>query len=112
MNKKEGITFREYQEEAHKTAVYPIQHRYVYPIVGLASEAGEVLGKYKKYLRENKTIYHLVDELKKELGDVLWYIAEICTVYGIDLEEVAVGNNEKLRSRKERNVLEGDGDNR
>ena len=83
-------------------------------VLGLSDESGEVLGKFKKLLRDKKGV--LTDEDKaeiiKELGDVLWYIATISHLLGYGLEDVARKNNEKLISRKQRNVLGGSGDNR
>ena len=60
-----------------------------------------------------KTTQALVKQaLKKELGDVFWYIAAICYEAGLDMEDVAESNIRKLRDRQERNVLHGSGDNR
>jgi NTP pyrophosphatase (non-canonical NTP hydrolase) len=52
------------------------------------------------------------EDLKKELGDILWYLSAVATDLGIDLDDVATTNYEKLKSRQERNVLQGSGDNR
>jgi len=83
-------------------------------VLGLSDENGEVLGKFKKLLRDKRGV--LTDEDKeeiiKELGDVLWYIATVSHLLGSSLEEVARKNNEKLLSRKQRDVLGGSGDNR
>jgi NTP pyrophosphatase (non-canonical NTP hydrolase) len=83
-------------------------------VLGLSDESGEVLGKFKKLLRDKKGV--LTDEDKaeiiKELGDILWYIATVSHLLGSSLEEVAKKNNEKLLSRKDRGVLGGSGDNR
>jgi NTP pyrophosphatase (non-canonical NTP hydrolase) len=53
-----------------------------------------------------------ITELKKELGDCLWFIAGICYSQNISLEEIAIQNLAKLASRKERGVIDGNGDNR
>jgi len=83
-------------------------------VLGLSDESGEVLGKFKKLMRDKQGI--LTDEDKKEiikeLGDILWYIASVAHVLGSSLEEVARKNNEKLASRQKRGVLSGSGDNR
>lgn len=83
-------------------------------ILGLSDESGEVLGKFKKLLRDKQGV--LTDEDKaeiiKELGDVLWYITTVSHLLGYSLEDVARKNNEKLLSRKQRDVLGGSGDNR
>ena len=104
-----SMTFNEYQEEAKKTAIYPAEYRLVYPTLGLTGEAGEVAEKVKKMVRDGKLD---ADGLKKELGDVLWYLAALATDLGVTLEEVAAGNVAKLRSRAERGVIGGSGDNR
>ena len=109
------MTFEEYQKLSRETAIYPdIGKNYIYPTLGLAGESGEVAEKVKKILRDNEGI---VDEEKKkeitkELGDVLWYLAQIASEIGVPLEEVASLNIEKLRSRFDRNKIKGSGDNR
>ena len=103
------MRFNEYQEEASKTAIYPEQYKIVYPALGLAGEAGEVAEKVKKHIRDGVLN---VDDLKKELGDVLWYLAAIASDLGLKLDDVAEANLQKLRSRKARGVISGSGDNR
>jgi NTP pyrophosphatase (non-canonical NTP hydrolase) len=80
----------------------------------LANEAGEVAGKIKKLFRDKGGRITAADResLKMELGDVLWYLAQICTELDLDLGEVAAANLEKLLSRKERGTIGGDGDQR
>jgi NTP pyrophosphatase (non-canonical NTP hydrolase) len=109
------MNFNEYQERSRKTAKYPpIGHGVIYPTLGLTNEAGEVAGKVKKIFRDKGGV--IGDEerkaLKSELGDVLWYLAQVCTELEISLDEVAEGNIEKLVSRLERGKIGGDGDNR
>jgi NTP pyrophosphatase (non-canonical NTP hydrolase) len=85
-----------------------------YPVMGLAEEAGEVCGKFAKAVRDENGV--ISDErkeaIKKELGDVCWFIAEISTLLDFNLEDVMQGNLDKLASRKARGVLHGSGDNR
>ena len=73
-----------------------------------------VAGKIKKIFRDQKGQITEEDRqsLKSELGDVLWYLTQICTELGLTLEEVADTNIEKLSSRQERGKLGGSGDNR
>ncbi len=112
----------EYQKKAHETANYPSgtigkeAHAvdYVYPALGLAEEAGEVAGKFAKAVRDNDGV---IDEerrceIVKELGDVLWFVAECCTVLRVDMDNVAELNIKKLADRKARGVIHGSGDNR
>jgi len=83
-------------------------------VLGLSDESGEVLGKFKKLLRDKRGVLTDEDkkEILKEIGDILWYINAVAHLLGSNLEEVAQKNNEKLLSRKERGVLSGSGDNR
>jgi len=104
------IDFNEYQEEACKTAIYPPDMGLAYCITGLCAETGEVADKIAKYYRGDGDID--VDGLKKELGDVLWFISELSRHLNIKLEEVAVANLQKLKDRQQRNALRGNGDNR
>ena len=105
----------DYQELSRRTATYPgAGENLVYPTLGLAGEAGEVAEKVKKLLRDDGGV--MSDErraaLAGELGDVLWYVAQVATEAGLDLEEIAQGNLEKLLSRQQRGVLSGSGDAR
>ena len=120
----------EYQGKAHDFASYG--DNAMYPALGLAEEAGEVCGKIAKFIRKNMgfqpaTVYRddrsIMDywnekneqfrkDLSKELGDAMWMIAELCTVYGLDLGEVMAENIEKLEDRLNRGVIVGEGDNR
>ena len=109
------MEFNQYQEEARKSAIYPNKgNNFIYPTLGLAGEAGEVAEKIKKVIRDNGNIVseEKKAELAKELGDVLWYIANLAEELGLKLEDVAKGNIEKLRSRLERGKVHGNGDNR
>jgi len=109
------MTFEEYQKKSRRTAIYPnLGNNFIYPTLGLAGEAGEVAEKIKKVLRdkEGKIDAATAEEIKKELGDVLWYIAQIATELGLSLEEVAQTNLKKLSDRLERGKISGNGDNR
>jgi NTP pyrophosphatase (non-canonical NTP hydrolase) len=113
------MTFDEYESAADETAIYPRSHALVYPALypalGVAGEAGEVAEKVKKMIRDGQLDAH---GLHKEIGDVLWYLAALCRdmseEFGLDysLQSAAQGNLEKLKSRKDRGVLKGSGDNR
>lgn len=116
------IKIDDYQKIAHETADYPSgtigkeKHvvDYIYPAFGLSEEAGEVAGKFAKAVRDNGGV---IDEERKieiikELGDVCWFVAELCTVLHVDMSYVMQKNLDKLASRKERGVIHGKGDNR
>lgn len=107
--------FSAYQAAAARTgAPIATDHPIVYPTLGLANEAGEVAGKVKKIFRDRQGVVTDADReaLTMELGDVLWYLSELCTRLGIRLEDVAARNIAKLADRQTRGVLHGDGDSR
>lgn len=107
--------FQSYQRESRRTwGIISVDHPIVYPTLGLTNEAGEVAGKIKKIFRDKDGIIGEEERqaLKEELGDVLWYLTQICTELGLSLEEVAATNIQKLASRLERGQLKGDGDQR
>ena len=104
-----NLTLNKYQEEAVRTAIYPHTAQITYPAMGLANEAGEVLGKIKKIVRDGT--FNRCD-IVDELGDVLWYAAALARDLDVTLEEVAERNLTKLASRQERGTLKGSGDKR
>ena len=99
------MNFSEYQTKSRATAQYPtIGHPVIYPVLGLANEAGEVAGKIKKVFRDKggEISAETREALKAELGDVLWYIAQVCTELEISLDDAAEANLAKLLDRQER----------
>jgi len=109
------LDFNLYQKQTRKTAIYPnLGNNFVYPTLGLTGEAGEVAEKIKKVLRDKNGFIdkNTRRELKKELGDVLWYLANLATEINLSLEEIATTNLKKLGSRKKRGKIHGSGDNR
>lgn len=109
------MELNDYQKSAEKSAAYPdIGARFVYPALGLAGEAGEVVEKVKKIFRNYNGVIteEWRDAIKRELGDVLWYVAMLAQDFGFTLEDVAQTNLDKLASRMERDVVHSDGDNR
>jgi len=109
------MNFSDYQTRSRVTAQYPaIGHPVIYPALGLVNEAGEVAGKIKKVFRDKGG--EINDEtraaLAAELGDVLWYLAQVATELGLSLDEVAEANLSKLLDRQARGKIKGDGDTR
>ena len=105
----------DYQRRSRATAIYPgLGESLAYPALGLCGEAGEAAELVKKALRDDGG--SLSPErraaLAKELGDVLWYLAQLATEAGLDLGDVAAANLEKLASRAARGTLHGAGDDR
>ena len=110
-----AVDFAAYQRAAARTGgPVAVDHPIVYPTLGLTNEAGEVAGKVKKIFRDRGGVVTDDDRaaLTLELGDVLWYLAELCTRLDIDLADVAAANIEKLQGRLARGTLAGDGDDR
>lgn len=101
-----------YQKLALETAVYPKEYKTIYPALGMTGEAGEVADKVKKVLRDAKVVRdgsgaivlhdRQREELAKEVGDVLWYVAALSYDLGYTLDEIARMNYEKLKSRQQR----------
>lgn len=124
------MKFKDYQKYAHSTAEYPtiMVHGtdsdgeegftnttgWVYPALGLVGEAGEVAEKIKKVLRNNNGVMtkEAREQIGKEIGDVLWYCAELASSLKLDLGVIAEQNLEKLSDRTKRNVICSEGDNR
>lgn len=120
------MNINEYQLKAHCFADYTLPvinvpeendvvvADYCYPALRLAEEAGEVSGKFAKAVRDNhgRIDSERKEAIVKELGDVCWFVAELCTILDVSLESVMQKNIDKLTSRKERNVIHGSGDNR
>ena len=103
------MTFKQYQDRARATAIYPREHAVVYPALGLVGESGEVAEKIKKWIRDGNLDRTAIE---KELGDVLWYISALAGDLDLDLEQIAERNIQKLVDRSARGKLQGSGDDR
>ena len=104
-----------YQKKARKTASYPhIGKNLSYLTMGLCGESGEVAEKIKKVFRDHggKVSTKMRKDVSKELGDTLWYLANLCSELKLDFDDIAKENLEKIRSRVKRNKVNGSGDNR
>lgn len=117
------MEINDYQKMALETAQYPREFKVIYPALGMNGEAGEVADKVKKVIRDSEIVLRdrfgsivLPDdkreEIAKEVGDVLWYVAAMAYDIGYTLEEIATMNYKKLKSRQERHQIGGSGDNR
>tara|TARA_Y100000589_G_scaffold241403_1_gene228932 strand:+ start:62 stop:391 length:330 start_codon:yes stop_codon:yes gene_type:complete len=109
------MNFDNYQIEARKTAIYPNKGKnFIYPTLGLVGETGEVAEKIKKILRDKNGTFDNESKLaiKKELGDVLWYLSNLCDELEFSLDDVAKINLEKLNNRLSRGEISGSGDDR
>ena len=109
------MDFKTYQKKARETAQYPeLGSNNIYPTLGLVGEAGEVAEKVKKVIRDKEGIFDNESKkaIKKELGDVLWYLSNLSTEFGFALDDVASENLAKLKNRSDRNKIFGSGDER
>jgi len=106
------MTFDEYQNEVWDLAL-PQCKNATYMALGLG-ESGEIQGKIKKTLRGDKSLEDPVVKVAigYELGDLLYYVAGTAKTLGLSLHEIAQMNISKLHDRRQRGVLQGDGDNR
>jgi len=110
----DAVELSEYQRLSRRTAEYPREAWLAYPALGLAGEAGEVAEHAKKAIRDDagSVSPERREKMAKELGDVLWYVAQLASELGLDLDAVAQANLAKLLSRQRRGVLSGSGDDR
>jgi NTP pyrophosphatase (non-canonical NTP hydrolase) len=108
------VELSEYQRLSRSTARYPRKEALTYPALGLAGEAGEFADHAKKVIRDDggEVTPQRREAMGKELGDVLWYVAQLASELGLQLEQVAQDNLDKLLSRQRRGVLSGSGDER
>lgn len=108
------LTPADYFSKAMAMKVYGAGSAIVYPALGLNGEAGEVAEKVKKVLRDNGGVFtdEAKEEIAKELGDCLWYICALADDMGYTLNDIAQMNVDKLTSRKNRDMIHGNGDNR
>lgn len=104
-----SFTLNDYQAEAQSVRLPSANADYA--LLGLCGEVGEIYSLFAKAVRDGRKFDH-DQNVKKELGDVLWFIASIATDHGLTLEDVARSNILKLIDRKDRGVLNGSGDNR
>ena len=112
--KYDMVDFNSYQRSASSTAIYPDQHKIIYPALGMAGEAGEVANKVKKLIRdgpENRPDTWRED-IASEIGDVLWYCAALADDLNLTLGMIAAQNLNKLQKRKAKETIGGSGDTR
>lgn len=113
------MEFYEFEENCHHTDVGTsaqdvMSPGWLYYVLGIAGETGELCEKIKKLFRDKGGIIddEFKDMVKKESGDVLWYLTRLANQFDITLEEIAQANSDKLIDRMKRNVIHGDGDDR
>ncbi|QMP84213.1 MazG-like nucleotide pyrophosphohydrolase [Streptomyces phage Coruscant] len=113
------ISFDAYQLATSETAIYPEANKGTfkainYCLVGASGEVGEIMNKLGKIIRDNDSeiSYEQRKDFTKEVGDVIWFLTRAVDEMGFSMEVVLQENLAKLRSRKERGVLSGSGDNR
>lgn len=109
-----GYTFHSYAYDAERTArPYPEKRQhFMRAALGLCGEAGEFADLVKKAMFHGPGHELDIEKAKKELGDVLWYIADAAAALGVTLEEVAEANRDKLRARYPNGFVPADSVNR
>ena len=107
------MDMNDYQAQARTTAIYPEDLGLIYTALGLTGESGEVAEKVKRMIRDG-TELNIVKkgEIALELGDVLWYIANLAHEIGVSLETIAKTNIKKINNRAENDTIKGSGDQR
>lgn len=109
------MNLNDYQQLAKRTASPKDKKDELFHLIlGLVGETGEVAEKAKKIVRDHGSDFSKLDldNFKKELGDIMWYVAIIADYFDVPLEEIGSKNIEKLASRLERGKISGSGDNR
>lgn len=111
------MNFQEYDLRAEAVAIYPGQGTLAgltYAALGMGGETGEFQDKLKRVFRDDGGVLtsDRIAALRLECGDVLWYVAAAARELGCTLEQIAEMNLAKLESRKDRGVVQGQGDNR
>lgn len=111
------MNFKTYQKKALKTLVTDNSGSPTELLaritLGLCGESGEVAEKIKKWLRGDfKSLEEIIPDIRKELGDILWYCAVLAELCYLSLDDIAISNTHKLASRKKRNKIKGSGNNR
>lgn len=108
MPKTKDMTLLEYQAQAASFRLPSADSAYV--SLNLIAEIGELYGKWAKSIRDGSQPPE--QEIKHELGDILWMLSALCQDCGTSIAEVASMNIAKLNKRKSKNTLQGSGDNR
>jgi len=95
------VDFRDYQQTAIKTLQEPAPGTdpVLVPLLGLAGEVGSLATAYKKHLRDGPNLASGKQNLREELGDVLWYVAALAHRFDLDLGDVAAASLEKVKDR-------------
>ena len=109
------MTLNEYQVKALSTAIFPRDNEIPYLALALCGEVGEVADKVKKVIRDKAENFNDPEtrlEIAMEVGDCLWYLANLASSLGLSLNEIALMNIDKINRRKKNGTLHGSGDNR
>jgi NTP pyrophosphatase (non-canonical NTP hydrolase) len=90
------VELNAYQTLSAKRDVRPDPDDPVFPLLGLSGEVGSLVAEYKKRMRAGGTYVRFEDQVREELGDLLWYLAAMARTMGLSLEEVAEQNLRKI----------------
>ncbi len=98
------MTFNDYQAKSKATVIYPNPGKnFVYPAFGVAGEAGEIADVVKRIVRDKQGVFDGVDRemMKNEIGDLLWYASQLASEFGLDFDNIAANNLNKLNKRQQ-----------
>jgi len=107
-----SISLEEYAAFTPTTFIVPECSQEEYLVHGLAAEVGEFLGHYAKFLRNDFEWRELDKRVRKELGDIMYFVVQYCNIRDWDLGEILQENKAKLEARQKKDTLRGDGDDR
>jgi NTP pyrophosphatase (non-canonical NTP hydrolase) len=99
------MDFNKYQKEAQCTDRVPASNEaddtasLIVPMLGLAGETGQLLSEYKKHLRDGEAHRLFKERVSEELGDLLWYVANVASKFDLSLSDVAAANLAKVKQR-------------
>lgn len=113
-DKRYPMTLNDYQKSAQETAIYPNDNNISYLALAICGEAGELADKVKKVIRDKHGQFYQPDiaAIALELGDIMWYAANLAHTLGFSLEDIARMNLDKIKDRVARGTLQGNGDYR
>lgn len=103
-----ATTLDQYQSASRLTAIYPMRgQNFLYPMIGIVSEVGEIADQVKRIIRDEEGIISEERRLaiEDEIGDVLWYLAQLATEFNLQLSTAADQNLKKLSERQQAGTL-------
>lgn len=103
------ILYREFTQTAN---INKPENKFDYVLYNIGSEVGELQGVHAKYIRDSGDPYEYEEKMRKELGDIMWHVSEVCNAFNWSIEEIMLSNMAKITDRFNRNSVRGSGDDR